>query len=92
MAENTGTPGGKTAFAVSVIITNYNYARFLRCVIDSVLNQTLASVECIVVDDGSTDGSKDIIASYPSVRAIHHCTQGRRQDRHRRHHHQPRLG
>ena len=76
MEDITGTPGGTTAFAVSVIITNYNYARFLRCAIDSVLNQTLPGVECIVVDDGSTDGSKDIIASYPSVRAFHQRNQG----------------
>ncbi len=55
---------------MSVIITNYNYARFLRCSIDSVLAQTLPGVECIVVDDGSTDGSKEIIESYPGIQSI----------------------
>jgi hypothetical protein len=51
---------------VSVLITNYNYARFLREAIDSVLNQTYSSIEVVVVDDGSTDNSLEIIDSYSS--------------------------
>ena len=49
---------------VSVVITNYNYGRFLRQAIDSALRQTYPDVEVIVVDDGSTDDSRDVIASY----------------------------
>lgn len=49
---------------VSIIINNYNYGRFLREAIDSALNQTYPHVEVIVVDDGSTDGSQEIITSY----------------------------
>jgi glycosyltransferase involved in cell wall biosynthesis len=49
---------------VSIIINNYNYERFLAEAIDSALNQTYAHIEVIVVDDGSTDGSRDIIAKY----------------------------
>lgn len=49
---------------VSVIINNYNYGRFLREAIDSVLKQAYSNVEVIVVDDGSTDESRDIITSY----------------------------
>lgn len=48
----------------SIIIDNYNYARYLREAIDSALGQTHAAAEVIVVDDGSADGSRDIIASY----------------------------
>src|SRR5258707_1575790 len=48
----------------SVIVNNYNYARFLREAIDSALDQTYRNTEVIVVDDGSTDGSREIIASY----------------------------
>src|SRR5947207_15525858 len=48
----------------SVIINNYNYGRFLREAIDSALNQTYKNIEVIVVDDGSTDGSREIIESY----------------------------
>ena len=49
---------------VSVIICNYNYGRFISQAIDSVLNQTYENFELIVVDDGSTDNSRQIIESY----------------------------
>lgn len=49
---------------VSIIITNYNYGQFLQEAIDSALNQTYPHTEVIVVDDGSTDNSQDIIKSY----------------------------
>lgn len=49
---------------VSIIINNYNYGRYLRDAIDSALDQTYDQKEIIVVDDGSTDGSKDIMNSY----------------------------
>ena len=49
---------------VSVLIPNYNYARFLPDAIESVLSQTYPHIEMIVVDDGSTDNSRDVIASY----------------------------
>ena len=51
---------------VSVVMANYNYARYLRAAIDSVLAQTMGDLELIVVDDGSTDGSRLIIESYHS--------------------------
>ncbi|WP_017653692.1 glycosyltransferase family 2 protein [Fortiea contorta] len=49
---------------LSILINNYNYARFIRQAIDSALNQTSGRVEVIVVDDGSKDDSQEIIASY----------------------------
>jgi glycosyltransferase involved in cell wall biosynthesis len=49
---------------VSIIITSYNYERFLRAAINSALDQTYPNTEVIVVDDGSTDKSRQIIASY----------------------------
>lgn len=48
----------------SVIIKSYNYGRFLHAAIDSALNQTYPNTEVIVVDDGSTDNSPEIIAGY----------------------------
>jgi glycosyltransferase involved in cell wall biosynthesis len=48
----------------SIIVNNYNYAAFLRDAIDSALAQTWANTEVIVVDDGSTDGSRAVIESY----------------------------
>jgi hypothetical protein len=48
----------------SIIITSYNYAAYLAQAIDSALAQTYPHVEVIVVDDGSADNSREIIASY----------------------------
>ena len=62
---------------VSVIIANYNYARFLPACIDSVLAQTHPRVEIIVVDDGSTDNSREVLAGYGSrVRAMFQSNGG----------------
>jgi glycosyltransferase involved in cell wall biosynthesis len=49
---------------VSILINNYNYSKYLGKAIDSVLNQDYPYFEVIVVDDGSTDNSKEIISSY----------------------------
>lgn len=49
---------------VSVIVVNYNYARFLGAAIDSALAQDYPDVDVVVVDDGSTDNSRDVIAGY----------------------------
>ena len=49
---------------VSILITSYNYSRYLGIAIDSALNQTYQDIEVIVVDDGSTDESPAVIASY----------------------------
>ena len=52
------------ALRASVIITNYNYGRFLNDAVDSALGQTHPDTEVIVVDDGSADDSPRIIAGY----------------------------
>jgi glycosyltransferase involved in cell wall biosynthesis len=48
----------------SIVVNNYNYSRYLRAAIDSALRQSYAHTEVVVVDDGSTDDSRDVIASY----------------------------
>lgn len=48
----------------SIIINNYNYGHFLSEAIDSSLKQTYSCIEVIVVDDGSTDNSREIISRY----------------------------
>lgn len=49
---------------ISVVISSANHADTLPALLDSVLNQTDASIECRVVDTGSTDGSSAILAHY----------------------------
>jgi len=51
---------------VSIIITNFNYARYLPQSIDSALSQTYPKTEVVVVDDASVDNSRDIIREYGS--------------------------
>ena len=48
----------------SVVIDNYNYGPFLGEAIDSALAQTYPNTEVVVVDDGSTDNSREVIARY----------------------------
>lgn len=49
---------------VSVLITTYNYARFIPAAIESVMSQTLKPDEIIVVDDGSTDNTSEVVVPY----------------------------
>jgi glycosyltransferase involved in cell wall biosynthesis len=57
----------------SIIIPTYNRAHILPRTIASVLAQTYTNWECIIVDDGSTDNTKELIASYtdPRIRYIY---------------------
>ncbi len=62
---------------VSVIIPNYNYARYLSEAVESVINQTYTNVEIVVVDDGSQDDSKEILDSYGKrINSIFQQNQG----------------
>jgi len=49
---------------ISVVMPVYNEQRYLAAALDSVLNQTYQNIELIVVDDGSVDRTKDILAQY----------------------------
>lgn len=62
---------------VTVVIPNYNYAHYLRETIDSVLAQTYADIEIIVVDDGSKDDSREVLETYgEQITAIFQQNQG----------------
>lgn len=58
--------------AVSVIVPNYNYARYLPARIESILNQTYRDFELILLDDCSTDNSREILESYRNNQHVSH--------------------
>lgn len=60
---------------VSVVIPAYNSESFLQSAIESVLNQTYPSIEVIVVDDGSTDMTSDVVHSFSSDLPIRYLRQ-----------------
>lgn len=49
---------------VSIIIVNYNYARYVRDAILSAVGQSYGELDIVIVDDGSTDGSREIIEEF----------------------------
>ncbi len=55
---------------VTVYITNYNYDKFLAQAIESVLVQTFQNFELVIIDDGSTDSSREIIWRYQENRKV----------------------
>ena len=49
---------------ISIIVPVYNVAEYLSKCLDSLVNQTFKSIEIIVVNDGSTDNSEEIVKEY----------------------------
>ena len=62
---------------VSVLIATYNYARYLPQCLGSVLNQTRPPDEIVVVDDGSTDGTPELMKQFPEVRYVYQQNAGK---------------
>jgi GT2 family glycosyltransferase len=65
--------------SISIVIPCFNYGRFLAEAIESALSQTRSPDEVVVIDDGSTDCTPEVIArfaKYPAVRAIRQANQG----------------
>lgn len=64
---------------VSIYIVNHNYGRFLKQSIESVLNQTYDNIELLIIDNESTDNSRNILLNYidsPNVRILFHKNIG----------------
>ena len=62
MAENIKQP------KITVLMPVYNAGKYLREAIDSILNQSFSDFEFLIINDGSTDNSKNIIESYNDQR------------------------
>ena len=60
----TAVKGPRVNMSVSIIIDNYNYQNYVAAAIESALSQTYPHCEIIVVDDGSSDQSQDVIRSF----------------------------
>ena len=62
---------------ISVIIPTFNRSKTIFRAIDSILKQTYKPYEIIVVDDGSTDGTKDLVINkYPSIKYFYQSNNG----------------
>lgn len=55
---------------ITVYITNFNYGNYIKQAVESVLNQSFQDFELIIIDDGSTDNSKEIIESYSHLKNV----------------------
>jgi glycosyltransferase involved in cell wall biosynthesis len=63
-AEHDAVHAAADAPLISIVVVSYNYERYLRDALRSALGQNYENVEVIVVDDGSTDGSRAIIEEF----------------------------
>lgn len=74
------SPAADPQPTVSVVIPAYNYIRYLPEAIDSALQQTLPPLEVLVIDDGSTDDTAQVVAARygqnPRVRYLHQPNAG----------------
>ncbi len=59
-----------TDMKISVLIVAYQAENYIRQTIESVLSQTFSPFEIIVIDDGSTDKTGEIVSSFPQVRYV----------------------
>lgn len=65
-------PDNKSYPTVSVIVPNYNYARYLEARMTSILTQTFQDFEIILLDDASTDGSRETVERYREHPKVSH--------------------
>jgi glycosyltransferase involved in cell wall biosynthesis len=61
----------------TIIIPTYNRRQFLKIAIESVLKQTYSNYELIIIDDGSTDNTKELIKDYKDSRLSYHYQQNK---------------
>lgn len=75
--KGSAEPGPSDRCLVSVIIPTYNSPEFLKAAISSVLAQTYTELEVVVVDDGSTDNTAEVVRQFESrVRYVYQSNAG----------------
>lgn len=57
---------------VSIIVPNYNHGKYIKQRLDSIINQTFTDYELILLDDYSSDESRDILLSYKNNPHVSH--------------------
>jgi len=70
-------------FKLSVVIPAYNCASHIEETLASVFNQTRKPFEILVINDGSTDNTAEVVSKYPQVRLINKLNQGPSETRNR---------
>jgi glycosyltransferase involved in cell wall biosynthesis len=63
---------------VSIVVICYNYGNYLEEAINSALNQTYKNIEIVVIDDGSTDNTAEVVESYVKQKSIRYIYQKNR--------------
>jgi len=60
---------------VSVVVTTYNYAKYLPFALESILEQTLQDLEIVLVNDGSTDNTNEVVQKYAHLQNLCYISQ-----------------
>ena len=60
---------------ISFVVASYNYERYIGTALRSILDQTVGDFEVVVVDDASTDGSRDVVRSFDDPRITLHVNE-----------------
>ena len=58
---------------ISVIVPNFNHVKYLTQRLNSIFNQTYSNFEVILLDDCSTDNSREILSKYARNKKVSHC-------------------
>ena len=58
---------------ISVIVPNYNHEKYLTKRLDTIFNQSYSNIEVILLDDCSTDNSREILSKYALEKKVSHC-------------------
>ena len=66
--QNNETGGNMSKVDISIVVPIYNAEKYIKKCVDSLLNQTKEEIELILVNDGSTDSTEEIIKEYKDER------------------------